>query len=75
MDQTRKGKKDMKYEIDTIQYSEIKDTYKHQSMGDLLRDLWNIHAVGRSTQIVEIRENGKPMSKTKIKVLKALAIR
>lgn len=65
----------MRYEIDTIQYGEHRDTYRHESMESLLNDLCNIYEVRASTEIIEIRERGKPISKTRMKVLRALALR
>lgn len=65
----------MRYEIDTIQYGEFKDTSQHENMEGLLHDLRNIHKVRASTQIIEIRDQGKPISRTRTKVLQALALR
>lgn len=64
----------MRYEIDTLQYGEYKDTYKHENMESLLGDLSNLKEL-RTVKITEIRENGKPISKIKMKIISSLALK
>ena len=64
----------MRYEIDTLQYREHRDTYKHNDLESLLNDLANIETL-KSVEIIEIRENGKAISGTKAKVLRSLALK
>ena len=49
-----------KYEVVTLQYGFLKDTYTHQTMDSVLNDLETIKALP-SIEVLEIRENGKKL--------------
>lgn len=50
--------KEGKYEVVTLQYGLLKDTYIHQTIDSVLNDLETIRALS-SVEVLEIRENGK----------------
>lgn len=50
--------KEGKYEVVTLQYGLLKDTYIHQTIESVLNDLETIRALS-SVEVLEIRENGK----------------
>jgi len=62
----------MKYKLFTLQYGEFADVYEHKDLDALLHDLANISLMS-TIEVIDIHENGKSLSRTRIKVLRSLA--
>jgi len=62
----------MKYKVFTRQYGEYVDMYEYDDMESLLSELLTIASL-QTVELLDIHKNGKSLSRTKIKVLQAVA--
>lgn len=61
------------YEIKISQYGMFEDVNVHSDLDSLLHELANVDVCGSSVHVEWIKENGKMLSDTKIKILMSWA--